>query len=306
LYAGVIGALSEVSIAVQITACCCAVGLLLFYRRTPFRRRGLQLMGAALIGSLAAFVILALAPGNTVRAARMPPLPGLVELAEHSLRSTLAFPVRWLSNHLELAGVAFLLPFLACLAQPLPVLAGPAWRGRRLARSISEALFASGLTAGLWVLAGFAIAYYAMSNEPPERAQVVLQWMVTCLVAEWGCVLGSLAGHWLQPRLLNSPRRKWRVQAGMGLLLGLCLAVGPGYASLRICTMLAPARAWAAAWDARDARIRAAAASGERSVVVEYLKDPTRIIDYGPDPDFWVNRGAAAYYGLETIIAVEK
>jgi hypothetical protein len=70
--------------------------------------------------------------------------------------------------------------------------------------------------------------------------------------------------------------------------------------------MIEPARARAVEWDERDRIIHQAVQAGERTVVVWYIRDLNRLGDYSSDPEFLVNRAAADYYGLDTIIALDE
>jgi hypothetical protein len=84
------------------------------------------------------------------------------------------------------------------------------------------------------------------------------------------------------------------------------LLYGPLYASAYVYTMIEPARARAVEWDERDRIIRQAVQANERTVVVWYIRDLNRLGDYSSDPEFLVNRAAADYYGLDTIIALDE
>ena len=90
------------------------------------------------------------------------------------------------------------------------------------------------------------------------------------------------------------------------MILAICLLLGPIYATYRIAGTIETSRNIAQEWDQRDAIIREAVARGEKSVTVWYIRDLNRLGDYSSDPEFLVNRAAADYYGLETIIALDK
>lgn len=62
-------------------------------------------------------------------------------------------------------------------------------------------------------------------------------------------------------------------------------------------------QAWAAAWDERDASIRAAMAAGATDLSVVQLESIGDVIEYKGDPLHWVNVCAAQYYGLNSIVA---
>jgi hypothetical protein len=89
-------------------------------------------------------------------------------------------------------------------------------------------------------------------------------------------------------------------------ILGLMLLYGPLYASAYVYSMIEPARERAIEWDERHQIIRQAIAAGEHQVVVWYIRDLNRLGDYSSDPDFLVNRAAADYYGLDSIIALDE
>jgi hypothetical protein len=59
-------------------------------------------------------------------------------------------------------------------------------------------------------------------------------------------------------------------------------------------------------WDERDQIIRQAVRAGERNVIVWYIQDLNRLGDYSSEPTFLVNRAAADYYGLDTLIALDE
>jgi hypothetical protein len=88
--------------------------------------------------------------------------------------------------------------------------------------------------------------------------------------------------------------------------VGLIVIVGPGYASTRIFTMVAPARERAIDWDSRDRVIRREIEAGNRDVVVWYIQDLNRLGDYTSDPNFSVNQVAADYYGIDSITALDQ
>jgi hypothetical protein len=154
----------------------------------------------------------------------------------------------------------------------------------------------------LVLLSQFATAYYTLNAEPPDRALVVCQYFVTLTVGLWGFLSGSLIKQMTRHKqVLMKPV----IVIGTVLFI-LLVCFGPLYASAKIYTMIAPARERAIEWDERDRVIRQAIAAGERHIVVWYIRDLTRLGDYSSDPQFLVNRAAADYYGVDTIIALDQ
>ncbi|HPH95566.1 MAG TPA: DUF6056 family protein [Anaerolineaceae bacterium] len=298
LLAFIAAGLSEVTIATQITLCALGVIFYFFRRHDPRRQRALALLGVALAASLLGFAVMAAAPGNAIRARLLPPRPDLVSLFTHSLQNTFIYIFRWLGNYPELAALAVLLPLLAALFfAPTPA---PA-RRQALQLALGGLIFTFLV---LW--ANFITGYYAQSAEPPDRALVIPQFFLTAQVMAWGWAAGRALRLPLEKTLASHPKLKPWLAGGILLVLLTALAVGPLYGTVRIYSLLGPMQERAAAWDERDAFIRAAAARGEKTVTVQYLHDLNRLGDYGPDPEFLVNRAAADYYGLDAIIALEK
>jgi len=75
IFAFVIAGISEISIALQITAISLILILLLIFPRLTFRKMGIGLAIAALTGSLISFAIMVSAPGNLFGQLIFPPGP---------------------------------------------------------------------------------------------------------------------------------------------------------------------------------------------------------------------------------------
>jgi Family of unknown function (DUF6056) len=151
-------------------------------------------------------------------------------------------------------------------------------------------------------LSSFATGYYALSANLPDRAQVVPGYILTLFVMLCGYWGGSLVKDLLRPEVAFPTTLKV-----LGAILVILMVLyGPLYASAYIYTMIEPARSRAVEWDERDQIIRQAVQAGERDVTVWYIRDLNRLGDYSSDPTFLVNRAAADYYGLDTIIALDE
>jgi hypothetical protein len=89
----------------------------------------------------------------------------------------------------------------------------------------------------------------------------------------------------------------------MALLMLGALSLYPLYASPKIAAALPEYKSFAAAWDERDASIRASIAQGATDLVVVQLDSMGQIAEYKGNPEHWINRCAAQFYGLNSIIA---
>jgi hypothetical protein len=61
----------------------------------------------------------------------------------------------------------------------------------------------------------------------------------------------------------------------------------------------------AADWDARDARIRSFREHGITDIIVPKLPDQYDVRELRDDPDHWMNRCAADFYGVQSVSARE-
>lgn len=300
LIALLIGGLSEISLALQITIIVFGLGLMVLFPRLPVGKKALGLLLAALAGSLAALAVMALAPGNTIRATNFQARPGPVDLLVGSLKYLFSFLGNWIDKQPVLVAFLILLSFLIGL---LTV--------RRSSQAVEEphkdhiltvSLLLSSLAIFLFLWSCFFVSYYVMSAPPPDRALVIPQFMLVLFVGFWSWMSGRLLAQAIEPA--KTTPRFWRALAIIAL--GICVLLGPAYGAWRIAAGIPTSRALAIEWDQRDAIIREAVARGEKTVTVWYIRDLNRLGDYSSDPDFLVNRAAADYYGLESIIALDK
>ena len=101
------------------------------------------------------------------------------------------------------------------------------------------------------------------------------------------------------------------VHAGSVLLLALMLAC-PVASSVSTFALRERARAYAVDWDRQDEELRAAKEGGVRELTVEQIGDFQSRLGLGrsdlhlrADPNFWINKTVAKYYGLDSVAARE-
>lgn len=292
--------MSEVSASLQLLLAGLVLLFSLLWPITAQKRRVSALLSLVLlISTIVGFAILFTAPGNIVRSALAEPRPGILPLVKNANFNTVLFIATWIKDNAILAGIAFMFPAMGgfWLKQPSPA-------SEQIIReqAVLRGMLVSLPLVYLALLSTFATGYYAQSANLPARAQVIPAYILTLGMMLWGYWSGSLLKDRLQPNRTLPTALKLVTVA----LLGLMLLYGPLYASAYIYTMIEPARTRAIEWDERDLIIRQAVQAGQRNMVVWYIRDLNRLGDYSSDPKFLVNRAAADYYGLDTIIALDE
>jgi hypothetical protein len=283
------GGTSETFAAAQVTALALACVVAYVAGARPRSSTLLPMLLVGLLGALLALAVLAVAPGNSVRqetAARTPlsvALPQTLEFTQGWLRLTFARP------HAAMLLLLVAIPAAIGATSPYPTPASPRWR----------VLVASALATALVILACMLPAFYALGSNPPGRAQVIPQYALVCSVAALGWALGTATGA----RLGSSLRRPAAGWVAAAALLAL-LALGPLAMARDVLQQIAPARAYAAAWDELDTDVRAERNQGKQDVTVRTLPSTGMVhnLDWvGPNRTDWFNECVARYYDLHTI-----
>lgn len=278
---------SETTAAMQITALTLGLAGLVIYEKTS-GRRALERSGwtAALAGALAALIVMALAPGNAVRMSQMPQPPGLLIWLAMSLRHGAALLFDGVSS--------YLLPRAAGLILGLALALLRDW-SRTPVRRLAWTLLAVLPILYLLAAAACAPSVYAQSAYPEPRALSAANFVLAAGVTAAGWLTGGLIQKLLAGRLRPGVLR------ALGALAVVVLGVYALYGGWRTLGEAAEYRARAAAWDARVAQIERLRLRGETAVEVNALDSIGSIAELSADPEDWVNRCAAGYYGVEEI-----
>jgi hypothetical protein len=287
----IVGGASETVNVLQITMLAFAL-LACYWWRTKVRKEAFFLLATALTSAILSLVVVSLSPGNLVRLdATAPIMPDWFPLGDKSL--TFAFQFIWDSFKVSP------LPALLALLMPFLLFYGLPYAGLR--SSLSPAgkagwlLLIIPLGVLIAITISFAPSAYAKSF-PSARVRFPALFLLTLmLVAE-----GGLAGYLLSQ--VRSPSSSALLRALVFSLLILTFLY-PLRAAIRIYSLAPRYRSEAAAWDARDREIRQAVAAGATDLVVVQLDTPGGVQEYKGNELFWVNRCAAAYYGLRSLRA---
>jgi hypothetical protein len=121
-------------------------------------------------------------------------------------------------------------------------------------------------------------------------------------------VFGVFAGIFLAAFTFMLPgkenARVWKRSYDTVIIIGLILAsIYPLRAGNSLNPDLLQARAFASTWDERDRVVQTYRVSGKPHLELKAINSQHGISELDTDPDFWVNKCFARYYGLENVSA---
>jgi hypothetical protein len=284
-----IGGLSEPPTALMITVLVLAIAAA-WWRSDPARRRPvLVILSWSLLGAVTALIVMALAPANGLRMQTAP--PGLMELVVRIID----YPTDFIVDTFR----ALPLPTLISLLIPALLFyskyASSSGNLSREARTrLGILLIAVLFFAYLLIAASFAPSAYGQSY-PVPRARFIGRLLLSSAFIMEGALLGTLAA---QVKFFQSA-----VLRGVAIFALILLMLYPLRTTWRLSAEIPVYQQRAAAWDARDAQIRAQKAAGVQDVAVPFLRMELSQ-DLGDHDNFRLNRCAAALYGVDSIYAI--
>ena len=287
----VIGGLSEPPTAFMITILFLATFAAWWWRDARTRRSILSLLVPSLSGALTALIVMAVAPANSLRMQTAP--PGLVELVFRIIY----YPAYFILDTFR----AFPVPTLISIAVPaLLFYVKYTYSSQNLSREgrnrLGILMIVVLLLTYLFIAAGFAPSAYGQSY-PVPRARFIGRVLMTLAFIAEGALLGTLISQWRSnfagPSILH----------GLVMLALILLVLYPLRTTWRTIGDIPSYQQRAAAWDAREAEIKALKAKGEKDLVVRFLSSE-HLQDLGDHTGFRLNRCAAALYGVDSIVAV--
>ena len=297
----VAGGFSDAYVVLQSCGLILAVIAAEIFAPQHFKRRVRPFLLVGVLGSLVALAIVAIAPGNSVRQAYFLNHLGLLQILSLTAVYSLGFVARLMLTHPVVLSILLGLPFLMVLRDKS---SGdtPVWDRQlciRLLVLIPPATF-------VLLACCTAPSFYGMSAMLPERARILLSLTFVCGAIVWSRAAGEFLLATVLP-LRHNVKQIVRTGSTLLLLLMLVSPLGSFVSTLRLREQ---ARAYAADWDSQDVELRAAKQSGVTDVVVEQIGDFQWRLAKGDsdlhlrtDPDFWINRETARYYGLSSVRA---
>lgn len=274
------GGLSETYAAMQIALLIVLVSL----QWLAGNRKGtaaLFLLMAALLGALAALIVIVLAPGNAIRQSYFPSPPAPLKLLTISMQAYLNDLSEIITSLQKISAL------LGALLASLWI--GGRYRGRfRVQGWLIVALALAGIVLSF---AGFLPGVYGYSEAPPPRTLSIATF---ALVAFWLCST-FLAGGWLaQGAQLFSRARD--------ALLALAIALTGVACTLTIQSVHRQRQtyvAFAQLWDRADAQILQARAQGQAEVHIPALENWAGLDRPSDNPKFWATVCYSKYYGIQ-------
>ena len=289
LAAFLIGGLSETAGALHSAALILSLLGIWRWGKKERQKAAFTLVGATLAGALLSLLTMGLAPANAIRLDS-----GTPELAVLLLRF-LKFPFDFIWDTLK----TLPLPSLISIGIPYLIFYGLYVDKLSLGKEEKQRIW---LAAGLaplimyaLIAASFAPSAYGQSY-PVERARFPARFIMTGALMLEGALFGILAS---QIRL--------KARAFSALLVSILLGISAFYplrAAWQVWHTAPEYQARAAAWDARDAQIRADAEQGALNIQTSQLPGIAQVKELDVNPKHWINRCATEYYGVDSIRAI--
>ncbi len=283
------GGFSEPPDAMLIVASGLALMAVWIWEKSSRRRTTISLLLWTLGGGLLALLVMKFSPANTLRLGTQPPdLSTLISrtflnTAQFILDSLLTLPVPTVIS----VAAPFLVIYILFLDKPC---LSPAQR-----RILGGVMIVLPLLMYTLIAASFAPSIYGQSF-PIERARFAGRLVMTiALMLEGGC-FGLFFSQW-------KLRRKTAATTLALVLLSVSL-IYPLRAAWIIEKDEVPFyQKWSALWDLRQSQILEQKSQGIQDIQLFPLISIQGVKEFDANPNFWVNRCAADYYGVKSISA---
>ena len=263
------------------------------------RRRLLPVAAAALAGALIALLIVLVAPGNQVRQDLMPVRAGLFRIITFSIRNAAYILAKYPLWNPGWALLSVIVPFLsAWWLSPNSTVPRPPGSLRQLwADPWLRGLILVPVGAFMLLAAACAPVVYAMDAYPDDRTILIPQFILVLAATLWSGLLGMVLRRY---RYLPDPSaQSWR-RAIPAVLLG-AIVLASGFSIMSTIRQVPDYQAYATSWDQRAGLLAAAHQKGTSDITVPGLSNRFGVADLQAEPDYWVNRCMAIYYGLANI-----
>ncbi|MBT3314744.1 MAG: hypothetical protein HN390_09020 [Anaerolineae bacterium] len=275
LIAFLIGGLSETVGAMHISILALILITFWIWGTKEQRISASVLLGSTMLGGLLSLATMALSPANTIRSSAPPlPIPVFIE-------RLFIFPYGFITDTFKTLPLPTLFTVLVAflIFNNLP----SHLKDRKL---ISYSLALAPIITFALIAASFAPSAYALSY-PDARVRFPARFIMTSGLFIEGALLGMLFA-----------REKFRT---LSTLFLVAAAIYPLRGAWQAYQSLPKYQAYANAWDTRDAYIQSKRDSGIMDIAVPPMDGMAGIKEFDIDPNHWVNRGAADYYGVDAI-----
>jgi hypothetical protein len=290
-----LGGFSETYVAVQTTLLGGLIVGTLFLGRSRSNRDYLKFLGLGLLGSVSSMIAIILAPGNSARATFLPERTGILLLLDRTFLDLKIFLSRIFYE--EFIALILVLVFPAVV---LILLSSPQQERRNLTTAQSFViLLGLPVMTVLLLLASILPYEYGVSSYPDERVLMIARFTLYASMGVWSIFFGALLPQHVP---ISSSRIKL---VGYTLLfvtviLGVVLSIQELSTTFEIAPRMTQ---FASSWDTRHEKLNQARAEGKNNVAAASLTHMGGLAEIGRDPDEWINRCVAEWYGLDEVVA---
>jgi hypothetical protein len=297
------GGFTEAFSAMQVTIFTLALLISFGLGDRSTRSSLLPVLGAALVGGLAALLIVFFAPGNQVRlqaVGNQANHPGLLRIIILSIQNMAhVFENYFLQTPLP-ALVSIVLPFLAGWLFSIPgkdpatIRTSPALWEQRWLRGMVLVLGA----AVILVTAACAPVVYALNTFPDDRTIIVPQFVIVVAVMS---ASGMLGAGLRQRGWLPDPTKRAIVAHILQAAILAVILLTTGISIRRSVRQIPDFQSFARTWDERAAILQQAALSGQSEITVTGGSARFGVGSLSADPNNWKNLCMASYYQIPQI-----
>lgn len=291
------GGLGETTSALQIGLLAIAVVVVWLTRKEHQRKDILSILAVSLAGAVVSILLLAFSPGTITRLNVITTRFPIYNPIELSL-DVIVYTSQFLWDAFKVAP----LPNLISIIAPLGILYYQLSDRQGNLPQVSSSRIRLTLVlfpVFMFIIIGCSFAPSAFVRTfPVARARFAAHFVLTLGLVLEGGLLGIFVSR------IGLPVKAGLVKVVVVVFLGL-LILYPLRASAKVYASLSENRAFAAAWDVRDAYIRQSVSDGARDLVVVQLEPIGGVGEYRGKTSgtIWINNCAAKFYGLDTLFA---
>ena len=285
------GGMSETYAAFQTTSWgLLCLGDIMWKRKVSLSNLEILLI-AAFSGSLLAMGVMVMAPGNQLRLEALPQAANILIVFQLSFRYALDFIVYSLRG----LPIPILISFLASALLTYHLSA----KNIELIKNKNSwvLIIVFPLIAYLLIASVCAPTVYGMVAYPEPRALIIARFIMTLSTILLGGLIGILS-HRIMDRIIN-------ICFVSVIILGL-LWIYPLRSAFQVWQLIPPALSRAEVWDTRREEIIHQINTGASLVEIPQMDSVHGVSDLTDNPQFWVNKCAASYYGAKLIKAVDE
>ncbi len=240
-----------------------------------------KVLAAATLGALFSMIVVALAPGNALRKAQLPPSPGLIKWMEISIGAYLSY----------LQDILLSPPKITALLGAILV---SAWAGTgyKAETTLRWWTIPAQIMGGL-ILSFICVppAVYGYAAPPPPRTLSIAAF---ALVTFW-MVASFLIGSWLT----RTSRSAVQLEVGLIVLATLLIGVSSALTMAYVNQNQGAYIAYAQKWDAMDAQILQARANHQPFVNIPAMFNWAALERPSDNPKFWATACYSEYYRIQ-------